>query len=110
MSRPGSWPGVRSRRSRTDARASQEWSARCEWAVRRKHRDLVMLLLCNGYRLDLEADDGQSVLDEALRLRALDIVALLLKWGADPRTVETYSIIDTYRTDLMDRFWNAGVD
>src|SRR5436189_1083462 len=25
--------------------------------IRRKHRDLVLLFLCNGYRLDLEADD-----------------------------------------------------
>src|SRR5689334_10358549 len=27
-------------------------------AIRKKHRDLVLLLLCNGYQLDLEANDG----------------------------------------------------
>src|SRR5262245_11536053 len=26
-------------------------------AIRMKHRDVVLLLLCNGYRLDLEYDD-----------------------------------------------------
>src|SRR3989442_8509554 len=52
-------------------------------AIRKKHRDLVLLLLCNGYRLALEANDGNSVLDEALTIRAFDILDLLLKWGAD---------------------------
>jgi len=78
--------------------------------VRRNHRDLVLLLLCNGYRLDLEVNDGDSVLDEALRVRAFDVVDLLLKWGADPTVVQTYNVIDTYKTDLIDRFWQAGAD
>jgi hypothetical protein len=58
-------------------------------AIRKKHRDLVLLLLCNGYRLDLEANGGNSVLDEALRIGAFDVVDLLLKWGADPTAVKT---------------------
>jgi hypothetical protein len=79
-------------------------------AIRKKHRDLVLLLLCNGYRLDLEAKDWNSVLDEALNIRAFDIVDLLLQWGADPTRVQTCNVIDTYKTDLIDRFWRAGVD
>lgn len=79
-------------------------------AVRRKHRDLVLLLLCNGYQLDLEAKAWRSVLDEALSIRAFDIVDLLLKWGADPTAVEAYSVVDTYKSDLIDRFWRVGAD
>ena len=79
-------------------------------AIRKKHGDLVLLLLCNGYRLDLEAKDWNSVLDEALNIRAFDIVDLLLQWGADPTRVQTCNVIDTYKTDLIDRFWRAGVD
>ena len=78
--------------------------------VRKNHRDLVLLLLCNGYRLDLEVNDGDSILDEALRVRAFDIVNLLQKWGADPTAVLTYNVIDTYKTDLIDAFWQAGAD
>ena len=79
-------------------------------AIRKKHRDVVLLLLCNGYRLDLEAKVGYSVLDEALSVRAFDIVDLLLLWGADPTKVSTYSVVDTYKTDLIDRFWRADLD
>jgi hypothetical protein len=41
-------------------------------AIRKKHRDLVLLLLSNGYRMDLETNEGNSVLDEAQALRAFD--------------------------------------
>ena len=47
-------------------------------AIRKKNRDLVLLLLCNGYRLDLEPSEPESVLDEALKMRALDILDLLV--------------------------------
>lgn len=79
-------------------------------AIRKRHGDLVLLLLCNGYRLDLEADDWRSVLDEALEEQAFDILELLLRWGADPTKVRVDNVLDSYRTDLIDRFWRAGVD
>lgn len=79
-------------------------------AIRTKHRDIVLLLLCNGYRLDLEATDGNSVLNEALTIRAFDILVLLLAWGADPRAVRSCNVVDTYRTELVDQFWTGGVD
>jgi hypothetical protein len=79
-------------------------------AIRKRLPDLVLLLLCNGYRLDVEVEGAGSVLDEALDVRAFDILELLLTWGADPTKVSTDNVIDTYRTDLIDRFWRAGVD
>ena len=54
-------------------------------AIRRGHRDLVLLLLCNGYRLDLEANDGTSVLDEALTIRAFDILDPNIVFGIPTR-------------------------
>src|SRR5947207_7864653 len=64
-------------------------------AIRKKHGDLVLLLLCNGYQLDLEPKHWTSVLDEALNIRAFDIVDLLLRWGADATRVQTSNVIDT---------------
>ena len=78
--------------------------------IRRRHRDIVLLFLCNGYRLDLENEYGDSVLDEALEARAFDILDILLKWGADPTKVRAGNVVDTYKTDLIDMFWRAGVD
>ena len=79
-------------------------------AIRKKHGDLVLLLLCNGYRLELEREGWRSVLDEALELGAFEILELLLKWGADPTNIRAENVLDTYRTDLIDRFWRAGVN
>ena len=50
------------------------------------------------------------MLDEALSFRAFDILDLLVKWGADPTAVEACSVVDTYKSDLIDRFWRAGAD
>jgi hypothetical protein len=79
-------------------------------SVRRCHRDIVLLLLCNGYRLDLEPEHWNSLLDEALDNSSFEIVDLLLKWGADPRKVRPESVFETYKTELIDRFWRAGLD
>lgn len=79
-------------------------------AVRKKQRDLVLLLLCNGYRRELEDQRWNSLLDDALTTRAFAILDLLLKWGADPTTATAYYVIDTYKSDLIDRFWTAGLD
>jgi len=78
--------------------------------IRKNKPDLVLLLLCNGYRLDLEGDNDGSVLDEALVIGAFEVLELLLKWGADASKVSTENVVDTYTTDLIDRFWRAGVD
>jgi len=76
-------------------------------AVESGQYDLVFLLLCNGYRTDL---DPHSPLDLALRQRAWDYVELLLAWGADPKAVEPDAVLDTYSLSLMERFWDLGLD
>src|SRR3989442_11944559 len=47
-------------------------------AVRTKHRDLVLLLLCNGYDLGLEPIDRGSVLDRELEARRFGVAILML--------------------------------
>ena len=79
-------------------------------AVRTRHRDLVLLLLCNGYRLDLEPNDWDSALNTALSSRAFDLFDLLVAWGADPRNVELTTLFETYKTELFERFLNLGID
>src|SRR5438105_523395 len=73
-------------------------------AVRTKHRDLALLLLCNGYRLELESTGWDSVLNEALENRSFELFELLLKWGADPKSVDLGTLFDTYKSDLFERF------
>ncbi len=79
-------------------------------AVRTNHRDLVLLLLCNGYRLDLEPQGWDSALNEALGTRAFDLLELLLKWGADPKGVDLGTLFETYKSHLFQRFQDLGVD
>ena len=79
-------------------------------AIRKGHRDIVLLLLCNGYRLELEPVGWASPLSDALSLRDLRTVDLLLTWGADPTSATSLNVIDTYMTELIDRFWRAGLD
>jgi hypothetical protein len=68
---------------------------------------LVVLLLCNGYQLDLEPD---SPLNLALKARRWDLVDLLWAWGADPMEVNPFIVFDTYNSALFERFYTAGVD
>jgi len=76
-------------------------------AIETNQYDLARLLLCNGYRPELEP---QSVLDLTLRERSWDYLELVLAWGAEPKKVDPWAILDTYQRSLMDRFWNFGVD
>lgn len=76
-------------------------------ALESRQHDVVLLLLCNGY--DPNADP-RCHLDTALHVRAWDTVDLLLAWGADPKKVDPDFVLDTYRSDLMERFWNLGTD
>jgi hypothetical protein len=76
-------------------------------ALESRQHDVVLLLLCNGY--DPNADP-RCHLDTALDLRAWDTVDLLLAWGADPKKLDPDFVLDTYRSDLMERFWDLGVD
>lgn len=69
--------------------------------------DLVRLLLCNGYRTELE---HRSPLDEVLEARRGDLMELLLEWGADPARADIGRIFETYQRPVFERFWLAGVD
>lgn len=78
-----------------------------EIALDRGDQALALLLLCNGYDPD---DEEYSPLDLALRARRLDLVDLLLEWGADPHRVDLEDLFGTYRSKLFDRFRRLGVD
>ena len=92
----GTTPERRTRRASPLAMAISEGS-----------HDFVLLLLCNGYRTELESD---SPLNAALETRRWDILYLLLDWGADPAGANVWRILDTYERAVFDRFWAAGVD
>jgi hypothetical protein len=76
-------------------------------AMESKQHDLVLLLLCNGYQPELEVENP---LARALRLRSRELLELLLDWGADPARVDADEVLQTNDVDLMERFWNAGLD
>jgi hypothetical protein len=76
-------------------------------AIETNQSDLLMLLLCNGYQLGQET---HYPLERALYEKRWNILELFLEWGADPSGVGADAVFATYRTDLFDRFWEAGVD
>lgn len=78
-----------------------------EIAIETGQQGLVLLLLCNGYRLDLEPS---SPFNLALKSRRWDLVDLLWAWGADPVRVSPRTVFETYNTALFERFYTAGVD
>ncbi len=78
-----------------------------EIALQTGQHALALLLLCNGYRLDLEP---RSPLDVALRARRWDLVDMLSDWGADPAKADLCTLFDTYNLGLFERFHAAGVD
>ena len=91
-------------------RAESQWrgpSTPLSVAIESGQRDLAFLLLCNGYRTDLEPE---SPLDLALRDRSWDFVDLLLAWGADATAADPDAVLGTYQVALMDRFWELGLD
>jgi ankyrin repeat protein len=76
-------------------------------ALESGQHSLAFLLLSSGYRLDLER---YSPLDTALQARRWDLVDLLLEWGADLKSADVYTVLNTYNVELYDRFRAAGYD
>jgi hypothetical protein len=76
-------------------------------ALETGQHSLATLLLRNGYRLELER---YAPLDLALRSRRWDLFDLLLDWGGDIRSVDVYTVLDTYNSDLYERFRASGYD
>lgn len=92
----------------TEPQKSQgRWSTALSVAIESEQCDLVRLLLCNGYRLELEKC---SPFTHALAHKASDIVDILFAWGADPGRADPYDVITTYDLNLIERFWLAGLD
>lgn len=78
-----------------------------EIALETGQHSLCVLLLRSGYRLDLERDSPLSI---ALGMRRWDLLDLLLEHGADPHKADLESLLDTYQTELYERFHAMGVD
>lgn len=78
-----------------------------EIALERQDHALILLLVANGYDLELEPE---CPLDKALRLRRRDLLDLLLEWRADPRRVDLEILFETYDSQLFERFRGLGVD
>lgn len=78
-----------------------------QFAIRAGQVDVVRLLLCNGYRTQLEPD---SPLNAVLEARRWDLLELLLAWGTDPHRADIWRILDTYQTAVFERFEAVGVD
>jgi len=76
-------------------------------ALQTGQHSLATLLLQNGYRLELER---YAPLDLALRSRRWDLFDLLLDWGGDLRSVDVYTVLETYNSDLYERFRASGYD
>lgn len=76
-------------------------------ALETGQHSLCLLLLRSGYRLELER---YSVLDLILDAKRYDLFDLLLAWGADIRSADVYSVLDTYNTNLYERLRSAGYD
>jgi ankyrin repeat protein len=68
---------------------------------------LAFLLLRSGYRLELEQ---YGPLDMALEARRWDLVDLLVEWGADLRSVDVYTVLNTYNVELYERLRALGYD
>ena len=76
-------------------------------ALESGQHSLTLLLLRGGYRLDQEQ---AAALDTVLEKRRWDLFELLLEWGADLSSAGPYSILNTYSTDLYERYFAAGYD
>jgi hypothetical protein len=76
-------------------------------ALETGQHSLVSLLLKSRYRLDLER---YSPVDLALKVRRWDLFDLLLQWGADLKSADVYTVLETYNVELYERFWAAGYE
>lgn len=76
-------------------------------AIETGQHSLTRLLLSKGYQLELER---YRQLDMALERRRWDLFDLLLEWGADLKSVDVYTVLSTYNTELYERFRAAGYD
>lgn len=67
-------------------------------ALEAGQHSLAFLLLRSGYRLELEQ---YAPLDTALEARRWDLVDLLVEWGADLRSEDAYTVLNTYNVPRL---------
>ncbi|KIW62343.1 hypothetical protein PV04_10524 [Phialophora macrospora] len=69
------------------------------WSVQHRNHDRVKWLLCNGVNPNGDPRDGMSPLTAAIMVEDLELVSLLIKWGAD--TNDPYPMRkDLYKGEL----------
>jgi hypothetical protein len=78
-----------------------------EIALETGQHSLVSALLKSRYRLELER---YRPLDLALQKRRWDLFDLLLEAGGDLKSVDVYTVLNTYNVELYERFRTAGYD
>ena len=76
-------------------------------ALETGQHSLCSLLLKSGYRLELER---YAPLDLVLQARRWELFDLLLEWGADLKSADVYTVLNTYNVKLYERFRAAGYD
>jgi ankyrin repeat protein len=76
-------------------------------ALETGQHSLALLLLRSGYRLELEQ---YGPLDIALQSRRWDLFDLLVEWGGNIEDADVYSVLNSYNTELYERFWAEGYD
>ena len=91
----------------TEDRKLQRKQTALQIAVERRFHSLAALLLANGYNPN---GDYFECISSAVRARDSDMVELLLRFGADPKSVDFATVLETCDRALMDRFIDAGVD
>ncbi len=76
-------------------------------ALETGQHSLASLLLEKGYRLELER---YAPLEVALRSRRWDLVDLLVESAADLKSVDVYTVLNTYNVALYERLWASAYD
>jgi hypothetical protein len=85
----------------------RKWTSALRIALESGQHSLALLLLRSGYRLDLERDPP---IDIVLRSRRWDLFELLLQLGTDLKSASAHAVLDTYSSELYERYFAAGYD
>lgn len=90
-----------------DAKGRYQSETPLRIAMATRQLDLALLLLCNGYRTELEPEHPIAA---ALRLRSPELLEMLLHWGCDPKSLDPEVALQTHNIALIERFREAGLD
>lgn len=80
-----------------------------EMAIEMGFHSLVEVLLRAG-ALQEPADEYDSPMSRALRMRRLDIIELLVEHGCDPKSVDMADVLRSWQPQIMDYFIARGAD